>query len=148
MAAAAKNLVPVTLELGGKCPTIMTPGSVNERNVESIVRVKALKNGQMCVTPDTTYIPRSEVDEFVRLAKSFFDDKNPNFSKGLDSTGIITERHLQRLIKMLAEAKAAGTTVYEMEEGVEVDLKTRRMPMTLVLDPADNLALAQEEIFG
>jgi len=147
MAAAAKNLVPVTLELGGKCPTILTPGAVTERNVLAIVGIKALKNGQMCVTPDTTYVPRAEVEEFLRLSKKFFSETVPDFTN-TDATGIITPRHLDRLVKMLDEAKASGTRVVEMEEGVGVDYKTRRMPLSMVIDPQDDLALSREEIFG
>ena len=71
MAAAARNLTPVTLELGGKCPAIMTPGSVTARNVESVIGTKLVKNGQMCVSVDYCLVPREELEAFVEYPAAY-----------------------------------------------------------------------------
>lgn len=149
MAAAAKNLTPVTLELGGKCPALMTPGSVTATNVESVVGTKTVKNGQMCVTVDYCLVPRAELETFVDLAVSFMHGALPNYSRSTDCTGIISERHLDRQLELLGEAKERGARVIALEEDAgEVDRQTRRMPVYLVIDPARDLRIMQEEIFG
>lgn len=147
MAAAAKNLTPVTLELGGKCPAIMTPGSVNAANVESVIGTKTVKNGQMCVSVDYTLVPRAELDTFIDLAKAFMDERAPGYSRGPDCTGIISERHLDRLTSMLEEASSKARVV-ALEEDGQIDRATRRMPLSLVIDPPAELRIMQEEIFG
>ncbi|MEO7916682.1 MAG: aldehyde dehydrogenase family protein, partial [Dokdonella sp.] len=147
MAAAAKNLTPVTLELGGKCPAIMTPGSVNAANVESVVGTKTVKNGQMCISVDYALVPRAELDTFITLAKAFMQERAPGYSRGPDCTGIISERHLDRLTSMLEEA-AGKARVVTLEENGVVDRATRRMPLSLVIDPPADLRVMQEEIFG
>ena len=81
MAEAAKNLVPVTLELGGKCPAIMTKGSVNKDNIEHILGVKMLKNGQMCISIDYALVPRAEVKTFTDAAESLFKEKLSDYAQ-------------------------------------------------------------------
>jgi coniferyl-aldehyde dehydrogenase len=148
MAAAAKNLTPVTLELGGKCPAIMTPGSVTATNVESVIGTKTVKNGQMCITVDYCLVHRSELEPFVEQAQSFMRNVLPNYSRGPDCTGIISLRHLDRLSNLLQEAKDAGARIVPLEVDGHIDRETRRMPMSLVIDPAPDLRIMREEIFG
>ena len=148
MAAAAKNLTPVTLELGGKCPAILTPGSVNAANVESVIGTKIIKNGQMCVSVDYALVHRSELNAFVEHATSFMRSAAPDYSRGPDCTGIISLRHLERLISLLKEAEDRKTRIVPLEVDGRVDRQSRRMPMSLVIDPAPDLRLMQEEIFG
>ena len=148
MTAAAKNLTPVTLELGGKCPAIMTPGSVTAVNVESVIGTKTVKNGQMCVTVDYCLVPRADVEEFVKLAQNFMRESVPAYSRGQDCTGIISTQHLNRLTAMLAEAEVSNVRIVPLEADAAVDPHTRRMPMSLVIDPPQHLRLMTEEIFG
>lgn len=148
MAAAAKNLTPVTLELGGKCPAILTPGSVTAAHVESVIGTKTVKNGQMCVTVDYCLVHRSEVERFVDMAKAFMQIAIPNYSRGSDCTGIISLPHLDRLTSLLKEAEDRQTRIVPLEPDGLIDRQTRRMPMSLVIDPAADLRLMQEEIFG
>lgn len=148
MAAAAKNLTPVTLELGGKCPAILTPGSVTAANVESVIGTKIIKNGQMCVSVDYCLVPRSELDAFVELATSFMSSAAPNYSRGPDCTGIISLRHLDRLSSLLQEAEDRQARIVPLEVDGRIDRETRRMPISLVIDPAPDLRIMQEEIFG
>ena len=92
MMAAAANLTPVTLELGGKCPALLTPGSVTARNVESVIGTKVIKNGQMCISVDYALVPRGEIDNFVTEARNFMARAAPDYAKSADCTGIISDR--------------------------------------------------------
>lgn len=148
MTAAAKNRTPVTLELGGKCPALLTPGSVTEANVESVIGTKTIKNGQMCVSVDYCLVARSELEHFIELATGFMQNIEPAYASGPDCTGIISNRHLDRLVNMLQEAEDRRVRVVPLEPAGQVDHVSRRMPMYLVIDPSPDLRLMQEEIFG
>lgn len=148
MQAAARNLTPVTLELGGKCPAVLTPGSVTAANVENIIGTKTIKNGQMCISVDYCLVPRGELDGFVKLAVDFMQRVASDYSRSADCTGIISPRHLDRLCEMLQEARDRRSTIVELEPGGRVDRATRRMPLSLVVDPPADLRIMQEEIFG
>jgi coniferyl-aldehyde dehydrogenase len=148
MAAAAANLTPVTLELGGKCPAVLTPGSVNARNVESVIGTKVIKNGQMCISVDYALVQRDEVEEFITEARSFMARTAPNYAKSADCTGIISDRHLDRLKDMLAEAEQRQARIVHLEDNAQIDHSTRRMPISLVIDPPADLRIMREEIFG
>ncbi len=148
MQAAAANLTPVTLELGGKCPAIMTPGSVTAANVESVIGTKIIKNGQMCVSVDYALVPRAEVETFVEEAKAFMAKAAPDYSKGDECTGMISPRHLDRVEDMLTEARDRQSRIVTLQADDHVDRATRRMPISLVVDPAPDLRIMQEEIFG
>ncbi len=147
MAAAARNLTPVTLELGGKCPVVMTPGSVTSANVDAVIGTKVIKNGQMCVSVDYALVPRADLDSFATLARAYMDRAAPDYSQGDDCTGIISLRHLDRITALLDEAADRQSRIVALDDGA-VDRETRRMPISLVLDPADDLRLMTEEIFG
>lgn len=148
MKAAAANLTPVTLELGGKCPAVMTPGSVTAEHVESVIGTKIIKNGQMCVSVDYTLVPRAEVEAFVDHAKAYMKAASPGYSRGPNCTGIISDRHLDRVGALLDEARARQSRIVALEDGEAVDAATRRMPMFLVVDPAKDLGIMKDEIFG
>jgi coniferyl-aldehyde dehydrogenase len=148
MAAAAANLTPVTLELGGKCPALMAPGSVTAKNVESVIGTKVVKNGQMCVSVDYCLVPRADLDAFVEHAKAYMQRAAPDYSNGPEVTGIISLRHLDRLAELLQEARDRQCLIVPLQQDERVDREGRRMPMSLVLDPAPDLRLMQEEIFG
>ena len=149
MAAAARNLTPVTLELGGKCPAVLLPGSVDAETVKTVIGTKVVKNGQMCVSVDYALVPRDEMERFADLARAFMDGAAPGYSQGPDCTGIISLRHLERLEAMLQEARDAQSRIVTLEaEDAPADRAGRRMPMRLVLDPAPDLRIMQEEIFG
>src|ERR1700761_399910 len=105
MGEAAKNLVPVTLELGGKCPAIMQKGSINDENIEMIMGTKLLKNGQMCISVDYVLCPREEVPEFTHAAVNLFDSKLSEYATSSDNTGIISQRHIDRIDRLVNEAE-------------------------------------------
>jgi coniferyl-aldehyde dehydrogenase len=146
--AAAEQLVPVTLELGGKCPAILTADSVDAESVKQVIGTKALKNGQMCISVDYCLVPRGQLEEFARLAADHVRESMPGYCASDSCTGMISSRHAQRIQTMLDEARARGCDVRALEEAAELDPAARQLPITLVLDPPDDLALMQEEVFG
>jgi coniferyl-aldehyde dehydrogenase len=146
--AAAEQLVPVTLELGGKCPAILTGDSIDAESVKQILNTKALKNGQMCISVDYCLVPREHVEEFAQLAADHAREQMPGYARSESCTGIISSRHLDRIEKLLDEARAGGADVRPLEDAGEVDRDARQLPMSLVIDPPEELGLMQEEIFG
>lgn len=146
--AAAEQLVPVTLELGGKCPAILTADSVDAESIKHILQTKALKNGQMCISVDYCLVPREQLEQFAELAADHARESMPGYAGSDSCTGIISARHLARIEKLLAEARASGADVRPLEDVGEVDPAARQLPISLVLDPPQELSLMQEEIFG
>jgi coniferyl-aldehyde dehydrogenase len=147
MGEAAKNLVPVTLELGGKCPAIMTAGSVTTQNVETLLGMKMLKNGQMCISVDYVLVPEKDICTFTDLAQKMFE-RLSDYGQSADNTGIISERHLQRIVTMISDAEKAGVKSIKLGGDAAKDNPKRLLPLTLLLNPARNLTVMQEEIFG
>ncbi len=146
--AAAEQLVPVTLELGGKCPAILTADSVDAESIKQVLATKAIKNGQMCISVDYCLVPREQVEDFARLAADHFRESMPGYCSSDSCTGVISSRHLERIEGLLEDARARGCDVRPLEEAPEADPQTRQLPISLVIDPPDDLALMQEEIFG
>jgi coniferyl-aldehyde dehydrogenase len=144
--AAADNLVPVTLELGGKCPAILAADSVDADSVRSVIGTKLIKNGQMCISVDYALVPRDRLDDFVGHAEAYISDELPDYASSVDCTGIITQRHLERIEKMVDEARASGARMVSL--GGQGDRATRRLPLVLVVDPPKDLRIMQEEVFG
>lgn len=144
--AAAGNLVPVTLELGGKCPAILAADSVDLESVRSVIGTKLIKNGQMCISVDYALVPRAQVDDFVQHATTYAENELGDYTASGDCTGIITQRHLERIEAMADEARASGARMVAL--GGESDPASRRLPLVLVIDPPDDLRIMQEEVFG
>jgi len=144
--AAAENLVPVTLELGGKCPAILAADSVDADSVRGVVGTKLIKNGQMCISVDYALVPREQLGAFVAHAEHYLTSELPDYASSTDCTGIITQRHLERITAMVGEARDAGARVISL--GGTGDPATRRLPLVLVVDPPEHLRIMQEEVFG
>jgi coniferyl-aldehyde dehydrogenase len=148
MRAAAENLVPVTLELGGKNPVIVAADAVNEVTVSQLIGMKLLKSGQVCTAPDHVFVPRAQLDQFVSLVQEHVQANLPDFTASVDATGIISERHLDRLLGMVEQARDAGYRIVQPDEEGVVDRQTRRMPFAMVIEPGSELDVMREEIFG
>ena len=146
--AAAEQLVPVTLELGGKCPAILTADSVDAESVKQVLATKAIKNGQMCISVDYCLVPRSQLEDFAALAADCARESMPGYCESGSCTGIISSRHLERIQGLLEDARARGCDVRPLEEAGDFDPAARQLPISLVIDPPGDLALMQEEIFG
>lgn len=146
MKAAAENLVPVTLELGGKCPVILDQSGVTDANIAEIAGVKVVKRGQMCVTIDYCLVPEPHLEDFTNKIVATFQRHFSEDNAAAHACGIITQRHLKRLNDLVDEAKAAGNKVIQIGQDVAGD--NRDMPFYIVVNPSDDLRLMQDEIFG
>ena len=146
--AAAEQLVPVTLELGGKCPAILGEDSVDAESVKQVLATKAIKNGQMCISVDYCLVPRERLEEFAQLAADHVRVAMPGYCTSDGCTGIVSARHLQRIEGLIEEARARGCDVRALEDGAGVDTARRQLPISLVIDPPEDLALMREEVFG
>jgi coniferyl-aldehyde dehydrogenase len=147
MKAASENLTPVTLELGGKCPAIVAADSIDAQTVKNILATKIIKNGQMCITTDYVFVPRASRDRFVELAAAAMAQMLPSYTSNPQSTGVINERHLERLLGYIQDAKAKGATVVELS-GSGVNRTDRKLPFTMVLEPPEDTDVMCNEIFG
>lgn len=147
MAAAADNLCPVTLELGGKSPAIVFDDFPLKTAAERILFVKCLNAGQICTTVDHAWIPRAKVDEFVRLAKQIVPERYGALDSA-DYTSVIDRRAYDRLMAALDEARERGATVIPLLPGPAVDEARHRIAPHLVLDAPMDSALMKREIFG
>ena len=147
MAAAAANLCPVTLELGGKAPAMVCDDYPLQTAAERIMFVKLLNAGQICTTVDHAWLPAGKVDEFVALARSVVAARYPAISSP-DYTSIIDQRSFDRLLNALDEARSGGAQVVQLLDGPAFDAATRKIAPTIVLNAPPDCALMQREIFG
>jgi coniferyl-aldehyde dehydrogenase len=147
MAAAAQNLCPVTLELGGKSPAIVCDDVDLRAAAEKILFTKFLNAGQICTTVDYALVPRQHVDAFVRLAREIVPRRYADLDSG-DYTSIIDRRAYDRLTGALDEAQARGASVMPLVPGTARDGERRRIAPHLVVGAPDDSALMREEIFG
>jgi coniferyl-aldehyde dehydrogenase len=146
MRAAAENLVPVTLELGGKSPVIVAEDADIEKAAKSIAVGKFFNAGQTCVSPDYALVPTAQAEKFASATLSAAEAMYPTLSGNPDYTAIISDRHHARLTDLVAEAEAAGATVLRHKAPVAGNV--RHFPPTVVLDPPLDTRLMRDEIFG
>ena len=146
--AAARNLVPVTLELGGKCPAIVAEDGMTPRNIDNLLNIKLVKGGQMCISVDYCMVPRTHMREFVNLVQERARAKLHDYSSGSDCTAIINDRQFDRLQGLLEEARASGAEVVTLDEDGLTDAVSRRMQLSLVVDPGDDAGILRDEVFG
>ena len=146
--AAAQNLTPVTLELGGKSPAIIAPDYPMAHAAQRIMFGKCLNAGQTCIAPDYALAPADAVDELLREACRAANHLYPDPLGSPDYTAIVNERHYDRLMRWLAEAEAAGARAVPLIAGSSPDAKTRRIPPIAVIGAPDHCAIMREEIFG
>jgi coniferyl-aldehyde dehydrogenase len=148
MAAAAENLPPVTLELGGKSPAVITSEDHFDDAIKAIVSGKFFNAGQTCIAPDYVMVPAGSGETFVRQLQQAADAAYPQANRGDAWTSIITERHYQRLQQLVTEAESGGGKVSALFTAASDDAEHRRMAPVAVLNPDADARLLQEEIFG
>ncbi|MEL6258288.1 MAG: coniferyl aldehyde dehydrogenase, partial [Pseudomonadota bacterium] len=150
MRAAAENLTPLTLELGGKSPVILGRSADFKKAATRIMAGKTLNAGQICLAPDYAFTPREKTDEFVDHAKSAVAAMYPTLKDNDDYTSVVNERHYDRLMGYLEDARDKGAEVIEINPGGEhFDQQPHhKIPPTLVLEPTDDMTIMQDEIFG
>ena len=149
MKAASENLVPVTLELGGKSPTIVAKGHVHDRAVSSIVFGKLLSGGQTCIAPDYALVHESEIDTFINTYDKLVKRAYPDGPTSRDYTSIVNDKQYSILVDLVEDARAHGARIIEVghrpEDAAE---RPHTFAPTVVLGVTDEMRIAHEEIFG
>lgn len=147
MTAASKNLVPVTLELGGKSPVIVAQGFPLERAAASIAFGKLANGGQTCIAPDYALVHESEVEPFVQAFTQAAVALYPAGAASPDYTSIINDRHYDRLVALREDAKAKGARVIEIGAAKAAG-RAHTLAPTVIVNATPDMAVMQEEIFG
>ena len=145
--AAANNLTPVTLELGGKSPALFAPDADFALAVPRLMAGKLLNAGQTCIAPDYALVPRGRVDELVAAVTQATQRLYPSIAGNDDYTAIINERHYQRLMGLVDDARAKGAHVVVVGDESPAS-GVRKLAPTLLLGVDETMAVMQEEIFG
>jgi coniferyl-aldehyde dehydrogenase len=149
MRAAAENLTPVTLELGGKSPCIIGNDAILPAAAESIAFGKLLNAGQTCVAPDYALVPRARLEEFIVLIRQAIVRLYPSLRTNADYTAIVNEQHYARVDALLEEARQRGVRIVEVNPANETLAPAeRKIAPSLLIEPPDDLAVMHEEIFG
>ena len=146
--AAAENLTPVTLELGGKSPAIVDASADLAIVAPRIAVGKLLNAGQTCIAPDYALVPEREVNAFVDAVTRAIGRLYPDPLRGADYTSIVNERHYERLVALIEDARVKGARIVSIPESAAPDPATRRIPPTLVVGANESMQLMHEEIFG
>ncbi|MCS3835755.1 coniferyl-aldehyde dehydrogenase [Pseudomonas sp. JAI111] len=147
MANAARNLTPVTLELGGKAPAVVGPDFSIKTAAERIMWVKMFNAGQICTNVDYVFLPEGATEEFAAHCKRLFAERFPDIN-GNDYTSIIDERAYVRLTATLEDARTKGARLVNLAEGQTPNVALRKFAPHLVFDPTPQMQLSQREIFG
>ncbi|WP_343699377.1 coniferyl aldehyde dehydrogenase [Caulobacter sp.] len=150
MRAASDNLVPVTLELGGKSPVVVAPDADIVIAAERTLTVKTFNAGQICVSPDYVMMSAARVEAFAAAARSFVARTLPTIQANPDYTAIVSPRHYDRLVALIDDAREKGAQIVHMSPAGEpaLDPRTRKIAPTLILGATDAMRVMQEEIFG
>ena len=148
MAAAAPNLVPVTLELGGKSPALIAPDFDINHAAERIATGKLFNAGQTCVAPDYVLVPEARKDEFISAYLAAVAKRHPQLAGNADVTCVINPKQSQRLREWLDDAKQRGVQVRQHAPDDGQQAPGEIIPPTVLIDPPDDARVMQEEIFG
>lgn len=150
MRAAAENLVPLTLELGGKSPVIVSDSADMADSAAKIMNGKTLNAGQICLAPDYVMVPEGKVGSFVEEAKKSVATMYPTLKDNSDYTSIVNQRHYDRLNSYIDDAREKGAEIVEINPSDD-DFSQQphhKIPPTLVLNATEDMKIMQEEIFG
>ena len=151
MRAAADNLVPLTLELGGKSPVVLGRSADLQKAANRIMAGKTLNAGQICLAPDYAFVPKEKTGEFVAAATKAVETMYPSGLKdNEDYTSIVNQRHFDRIMGYIEEAKSKGAEVIEINPTGEnfSQQPHHKIPPHIIVDPSDDLKVMQDEIFG
>jgi coniferyl-aldehyde dehydrogenase len=151
MQAAAENLVPVTLEMGGKSPVIVGHGADVKQVAESLIITKLVNAGQLCLAPDFIFVPEDRKQELVGALEAATVEMYPTMRDNPDYCAVISEEHRARLQSHLENAKALGAqvrTVNPSGEDFNGGAAGAKMPLSIVIEPTDDMDVMQDEIFG
>ena len=151
MAAAARNLVPVTLELGGKSPVIISRTANIEQSMERVMLGKTLNAGQICLAPDYLMVPEEQLEAVIAAAQRVVTAMYPSMLDNPEYTAIVNARHYERLTGYLQEAAQRGVRTIAISptgEDFSTQQDRRKIPPTLIVQPDDDMQVMEEELFG
>ncbi|MBA1277525.1 MULTISPECIES: coniferyl aldehyde dehydrogenase [Pseudomonadaceae] len=147
MRRAAENLVPVTLELGGKSPAIVGRSADIADAARRLAIAKFTNGGQICVSPDLVYVPVEQKQAFIGALRDAVGVLYPRAAGNPDLVAVVNERHLQRIDRYLADAEAQGAEIIRCPDEAPVPGCCKR-PLSVVVNPPLHSLVMQEEIFG
>lgn len=145
--AASQNMVPVTLELGGKNPALFAPDGVTQDLVRLFLSFRTLKSGQVCTSPDYVLVPRDQMEDWITLAKSVWQHAYPAYVGTDQCVAIINDAHFARLSRYVDEAHARDVRVEPLNDDAP-DPVRRHFPLTLIIDPPADTECMNDELFG
>ncbi len=150
MRAAAENMVPVTLELGGKSPVVISEQVDINKAAETLITGKAMNGGQLCVSPDYCFVPQSKLEAFIKRCRDTIAAQFPTVQGNDDFVACINERHFERVKGYIDEARERGARIVPLcPQGEEFSSREdHKIALHLIIDPDDDLACMQDEIFG
>jgi coniferyl-aldehyde dehydrogenase len=151
MRAAAENLVPVTLELGGKSPVVVSDSCDLAETCKRLALAKSNNGGQVCVSPDIIYFPRNKLDEAATLLLENFKTFFPQITNNSDLVPVVNRHHCQRIVDLIEQARAAGCEIrssHQVDRLSDLVTEDKRLPLQLVISPTNAEKIMQEEIFG
>ncbi|MFU8769775.1 MAG: coniferyl aldehyde dehydrogenase [Desulfotignum sp.] len=147
MQTAAQNLVPVTLELGGKSPVILADDFDMATAVKRILFAKLMNAGQTCIAPDYIFVPENRIDSFIQTARTVARQLYPDIASS-DYTAIIDQQAVDRLMDTLADAREKGGRVIPLLDGPDFILEHKKISPVIVTETTPAMRIMQEEIFG
>jgi len=148
--AAAENLVPTTLELGGKSPVIVSNSADIDLTAKRVMMGKTMNAGQICLAPDYVMVPKDKAGAFVGAVTNAVTAMYPTIKENPDYSSVIDQRHYDRLMGYIDDAKSKGAEIVEINPARE-DFRQQpfhKIPPTIVLNPTDDMKIMQDEIFG
>ncbi|HAH67643.1 MAG TPA: coniferyl aldehyde dehydrogenase [Gammaproteobacteria bacterium] len=148
MEAASKNLVPVTLELGGKSPAIIGESADLKKASDRIWNGKLMNAGQTCIAPDYVYVKEDDLGDWMKATNNSISSMYPTIFDNDDYTSVVNEGHYARLDGYIEDAKNKGADVIEINPANESEKSHNKMMPTIVLNATDDMLVMQEEIFG
>jgi coniferyl-aldehyde dehydrogenase len=148
--AAARNLVPVTLELGGKNPVVVSPDADIDRSAARIAQARMINGGQVCICPDYVFVPDDRVEAFVDVARETLRGMFPSIVTNDDYCSSVNHANFDRVVGLIDDARANGATVESVAPAGESlpDRATRKIAPTIVRDVDEHMKIANEEVFG
>ena len=148
MRNAAENLVPLTLELGGKSPVIISRSADLSKAAFSIAVAKANNGGQICINPDVVYVPRELMEDFIGLLGAAYSELLPTTDDNPDVVAVVNARHVQRIDGYVQDARERGARIESFPQAPEPEARTRRRALHVVINPPRDSQIMHEEIFG
>ena len=150
MKSASQNLVPVTLELGGKSPVIIGNSADIKVSAKRIMFGKTLNAGQICLAPDYVIVHKEKKDEFISEVENVINEYYPSMKDNDDYSSIINQRHFDRINSLIEDAREKGADINQINPSNEDFSQQQffKIPPTIVTNTSDDMKIMNEEIFG